>query len=128
ARERALQAACLALARRRLLVSAHDCAEGGLLACLAECAVAGPALVGATLELADELRPDLLLFAEAPSRIVISIREADQAAAAAAQAAGARFAVLGKTGGRRLTLRNLLDVPVSDLAAVWHSGFRRLVE
>ena len=136
AREIAVGKACRAMVQGKLLRSAHDCSEGGLAVTLAESAIqparAGAASVGATIKLDDALRPDLLLFGEAPSRIVVSFapeREAEVRAIAARE--GAPFAVIGATGGRRLQIyqqsTHLLDVGVEELTAAWRGGFRAVV-
>ncbi len=132
ARELAVGRACIALGRAGLLCSAHDCAEGGLAVAIAESCISGGQPIGAAVTLAESLRADLLLFGEAPSRIVISFEakhEADVRALAAQH--GAPFTVLGTTGGRNLKIQvpkgPLLDVPVADLAAAWKGGFRSLV-
>ena len=53
------------------LRSAHDCAEGGLLVCLAECVLTGAA--GARVRLPKPRgRLDELLFGEAPGRVIVS--------------------------------------------------------
>jgi phosphoribosylformylglycinamidine synthase len=71
--ERALQQAVLAMARERLLRSAHDCSEGGLACALAECALGdGESPLGLSAELDDDLRPVGVLFGEAQGRIVVS--------------------------------------------------------
>jgi phosphoribosylformylglycinamidine synthase II len=56
------------------LRSAHDCAEGGLLVCLAECVLTGAA--GAAVRLPRPRgRLDELLFGEAPGRVVVSTED-----------------------------------------------------
>ncbi len=56
-----------------LAESAHDVSDGGLAVAVAECCTAE---VGAHLKLKSDLEPALLLFHEAPSRIVVSTKEA----------------------------------------------------
>lgn len=76
--ERRLQRLLAAAARARVLRSAHDCSEGGLLVALAEAAIgdayaAGP--LGAALDLtgyAGDLAPEPLLFGEDGARAVVS--------------------------------------------------------
>ncbi|HEY3353401.1 MAG TPA: phosphoribosylformylglycinamidine synthase subunit PurL [Polyangia bacterium] len=130
--EQAVQRACLALARAGLLRSAHDLAEGGLAAALAECCVSGPAPIGCSVRLADGLRPDHLLFGEAPSRIVISLDPARQdEVARVAAAAGAPLAFVGVAGGRRFKVEaagTVVDLPLADVDTAWREGFRRVVE
>jgi phosphoribosylformylglycinamidine synthase len=76
--ERRLQRLLVDAARDRLLRSAHDCAEGGLLVAVAEAAIGGPyagAPLGARLDLvgyADGLEPEALLYGEDNGRVVVS--------------------------------------------------------
>src|SRR5205085_7019477 len=72
--ERRVQRACLKMIQAGLIESAHDCADGGLSVTLAECAFSSyrkPA-VGCTINLEGELSQAALLFAETPSRIILS--------------------------------------------------------
>jgi phosphoribosylformylglycinamidine synthase len=132
ARERAVGQACVALVRAGLVQAAHDCAEGGLAVALAEMCISGGRSVGATVKLEEGLRPDLLLFGEAPSRILVAFdpeREAEVRKMAGQT--GAPFTVLGASGGRNLTIfignGRVLDAPLQDLAAAWQGGFRSIV-
>jgi len=54
-----------------LAESAHDLSDGGLGVALAECSF-GSAEIGAQIEVPSNLRPEVLIFHEAPSRILIS--------------------------------------------------------
>jgi phosphoribosylformylglycinamidine synthase subunit PurL len=54
-----------------LVESAHDLSDGGFGIALAECSF-GPAEIGAQIDLTSHLRPEVLMFHEAPSRILIS--------------------------------------------------------
>ncbi|MDB4968434.1 MAG: Phosphoribosylformylglycinamidine synthase, synthetase subunit [Myxococcales bacterium] len=135
-REVAVGTACRNLVQAKLVRSAHDCSEGGLAVTLAESCIqparAGAASVGVTIKLDEPLRADLLLFGEAPSRIVISFppeREAEVRAMAVRY--GAPFEVIGATGGRRLQIyqqsTRVVDVPVDELTRAWQGGFRAVV-
>jgi phosphoribosylformylglycinamidine synthase subunit PurL len=67
-----------------LIESAHDCSEGGLAVTLAESCLSGRQRLGAELEFGDTgLRPDVLLFNESQSRIVISVKKNNATAALA---------------------------------------------
>jgi phosphoribosylformylglycinamidine synthase len=138
-RERAVGQACMALVRARLIRSAHDCSEGGLAVALAEACLVGPGPVGVSAELAGAagadgaLRPDALLFGEAPSRIVISFAPEDTARVEAVVAEyKAPFSRLGTTGGQRIRFtsggRALVDVALAEAARAYREGFRRIVE
>jgi phosphoribosylformylglycinamidine synthase len=65
-----------------LAESAHDCADGGLAVALAECCF-GANEIGAQVDLDSDLRPEFLLFHEAPSRILVSTSQPAQVQAIA---------------------------------------------
>jgi phosphoribosylformylglycinamidine synthase II len=72
------------LIRMGLVESAHDCSEGGLAVTVAESCLNGRQRLGAELEVGDTgLRPDVLLFNESQSRIVISVKKNNATAALA---------------------------------------------
>jgi phosphoribosylformylglycinamidine synthase subunit PurL len=71
--ERRIQEACRYGIRQEWLNSAHDCAEGGLAVALAESCLSGQ--LGADIQLqAIEGRIDEVLFGEATSRIIVSVK------------------------------------------------------
>ena len=124
--ERRLYDLVLEAAGASLLRSAHDCSDGGLAVALAECAFRNeePNL-GGRFDLPGSLRPDLLLFAESPSRMIVTTRD-EARLRAAAHRHGVPCSRLGVVGGDRLTLlsgtRVLADVAVADL----HQAFMSL--
>jgi phosphoribosylformylglycinamidine synthase subunit PurL len=94
-REKRVQAAMREIARAGLAESAHDLADGGLAVALAESSF-GPAKVGARVDLQSDLRPELLLFHEAPSRVLISTGHPEKVAEIAARH-GVEAPVIGAT-------------------------------
>jgi len=105
-RERSVQAACLGAIEAGGVRSAHDCAEGGLAVALAECCITGPRRLGAEVALPHAARLDELLFGEAPSRIVLSVRP-DQwpRLEQVVREWAVPVTVLGRVGGDRLVIR-----------------------
>ena len=128
--ERRLQALVVEAAGAGLLLSAHDPSDGGLAVALAECAFRReePGL-GGRFDLPGHLRPDVLLFSESPSRMVVTTRDE-----ARLRAAAFRHRVpcvgLGTVGGDRLVLlsgtRVFVDLPVARLHEGWMDLERRL--
>ncbi len=118
--EVALQRAMMELSAAQLLSSAHDVSDGGLAACLAECALSG---TGATVRLPEsDLPKAATLFSEEPSRIVVSCSVDNRdAVKAICEKHSVPFAALGAVGGDRLTIEGCLDVAVADLAEA-HRG------
>ena len=118
--------ACRALVGAALVVAAHDCSEGGLAVALAETCFGDP-LVGAHVVIGSGIRPDCLLFGEAPSRILVAYdesREADVKRLAAEQ--GAPFERIGRTGGGSLVIEvqgnKVVDATVGFLAKAHRGG------
>ena len=98
------------------LDAVHDVSGGGLAVALAEMAVAGGA--GAEVSSIDGHAE---LFSELPSRILVATRRVDEVLARAADA-GVPGAVIGSTGGDRLVVRDLLDLPLERVADTWSSA------
>ncbi len=63
-----------------LLASAHDCSDGGLAVCLAECAMQGGVGAAVLLRYRDfaDLPPSAIFFGEAQGRILVSVRTEKQ--------------------------------------------------
>jgi phosphoribosylformylglycinamidine synthase len=132
AAEKRLHEFMVAAARAGLLASAHDLSEGGLALAAAECCFVSPdeSGLGAVLEFpADDLRDDVLLFAESPARMLVSSDEPARVSALAAHH-GVPCVRVGQVGGARLTLtrqgRALVDLPVDALLHAWQSLERLL--
>ncbi|MFH0916588.1 MAG: phosphoribosylformylglycinamidine synthase subunit PurL [bacterium] len=140
AAEATLQGAVQQAIAARLLRSAHDCSDGGLAVALAECCVAGK--LGARLALDGvswsgslagdtAARPDLTLFGEAPTLVVISVapddagRLEDLCAAAAVPCSR-----VGTVGGAELAVtvaaRNL-RAEVAALEETYESALPRVM-
>jgi phosphoribosylformylglycinamidine synthase len=132
-RERAVQAACLAIIEAGYVRSAHDCAEGGLAAAIAECCITGPSPLGAAVTLPGGTRVDEMLFGEAPSRIVVTAAPGD--VEPLMQVAGEwaiPVSVLGHVGGDRLEIRvgaeSRVSRGVDSLADAFENGLARALD
>jgi phosphoribosylformylglycinamidine synthase len=126
--EKRVQETLLKLADAQLVKSAHDCSDGGLAVAIAECCFSslGRNAIGADITLAgSELSNEALLFAETPSRIVISFASADLEKVYEIVNSCA-FEVIGKVDGEKLSVnvvdRELLSLPVSELESLWSNS------
>jgi phosphoribosylformylglycinamidine synthase len=133
ARERAVQAACLAAIAAGCVRSAHDLAEGGLAVALAECCITGPGPLGAEVALPAAERADELLFGEAPSRIVLSVEPAElPRLTRIVQEWAVPLLLLGRVGGDQLTIRvgdaPRLAVSLRAMAAEFEGGLARALD
>jgi phosphoribosylformylglycinamidine synthase II len=89
----------------------HDVSDGGLGVALAELVMASG--VGCVVHgVADHIE----LFSESPSRVVVCTREADALLDAAARR-GIAATPIGEATGRRLVVRGLVDLDVTELEA-----------
>jgi phosphoribosylformylglycinamidine synthase subunit PurL len=114
AAELALQRLLVELAGRGLLASAHDLSDGGLAVALVEATLA--AGVGATVELPAGLAPLAALASESASRaLVAAAPEAGGDLLALAREAGVPASRAGRTGGDRLVVPGVLDLPLARL-------------
>ncbi len=127
AAELAVQKTCLAAIQAGLIRSAHDCSEGGLAVALAESCFshnARPA-IGANIELNNFDAKQL--FAETPSRIVVSVKpeHVAQVQALAAQE-NIPCKVIGTIGGSALTIsingQTTLHQPIETLEQAWRTA------
>ena len=130
AAEKSLHALMAEAADTGVLCSAHDPSDGGLAVALAECCFIREEVgLGAILDLPAGLRPDVLLFSESPSRMVVTTRDGSALEALAARK-GLPLVRLGFVGGERLTLRQagrlLVDLDSTRLCEAWTSLERRL--
>ena len=125
-----VQETCREGVKQKLVLSAHDCSDGGLAVALAECCILGG--VGLRLQGAlDTLHQwDTSLFGEKQSRIVVSVqRKRMHLLEDLAHAIGAPVSLLGFTSGDSFQIishdedgaetGNGVDVPVSRLTEVW---------
>ncbi|HEU4766608.1 MAG TPA: AIR synthase-related protein, partial [Pyrinomonadaceae bacterium] len=134
-REKAVQNACLEAAEAGLLVSAHDCSDGGLAVALAESCFSslGRDGIGAQVDLEGTLSPTSLLFSESPSRIIISFTEAvaDEIQQIAARH-NAPFKIIGRVGGASLRVvvneQAVLNTDLTDLESTWRNGLSRKLQ
>jgi phosphoribosylformylglycinamidine synthase II len=132
--ERRVQSAVRAAVGAKLVTAAHDCAEGGLAAALAEACVTGTrgggAAIGCEVALDVARRLDETLFGEGPSRVIVSVEPERQREFEALMAESAiPWRWIGSTGGERLSIRVagrlMVDVPVDRIEHAWRSGFER---
>jgi phosphoribosylformylglycinamidine synthase len=128
--EKLVQEVCLRLAAEGLLRSAHDCADGGLAVAVAESCFStlNRAPVGVDLALCSGTLPvATYLFAESPSRIIISFdSEVGDRVHEIAEELNCPITWLGTVGGDRLYVKvnglEEIDAAVGELEGVWRGA------
>ncbi len=133
--ERRAQELCLQIVQSGLVESAHDLSDGGLAVALAECAFSSyrRTPVGFEVDLRGELQAAALLFAETPSRFIVS--STDQNVEAILRAAADRNVtarVIGRTTGAQAVIKvagqTIIDRAVSEIEAAWRGVLPRALE
>jgi len=123
--EKAIQKVCLTAIKAGLVSSAHDCVEGGLAVALAEACQGNPFgdFLGARIEADFSCRPDTWLFGEAQSRIIISLAEKYfPELLSIANQYNVKATILGRVGGSRLMINDLINVDLLTLREKWWGG------
>lgn len=117
---------CIEAIQDGIIKSAHDCSEGGIGVALAESCISGS--IGAHIDIKnpDNLRPDVLLFGESQSRIVVTQKEVNLSKLnKLADKNKAPMEVIGKVGGERLQIKELIDLSVNELKRVWEKALEK---
>jgi phosphoribosylformylglycinamidine (FGAM) synthase-like enzyme len=127
--EQAVQAACLQAAEEGLLRSAHDASDGGLSVALAESCFStlNRPSTGATVDLTGTLSVAAQLFAETPSRIVVSFAEAARARLEEIAAGlNCPLSIIGRVGGAELRIavegQPAISQNVNELETRWRTS------
>jgi phosphoribosylformylglycinamidine synthase len=129
--ESRVQACCRQLIAEGLVRTSHDLSDGGLGVALAESCLKTD--IGATVELNFNDDPRFLLFAEDPSRILVTAEDTelpqiDQAISHY----NIRGAVIGVTGGDALEVswqqQRLFSIPIARLRASYESALPKALD
>jgi len=133
--EKSVQQTAFKAISEGLVVSAHDCAEGGLAVALAECCISNiEKPIGALVtNLSFNISKNALLFGETQSRIILSCRnEAVAKIEKIAEENNTPFAVIGKTGGDDLVIEVAGDILIAasliDLKQAWENAIGNELE
>ena len=132
-REIGVQNAVRELIRAGLIKSAHDCSEGGLAVTIAESCFNPNGLFGAEIDLGStERRPDVALFNESQSRIVISSAPNHaEKIISLLRSKNISHLALGQVAKKTLRIRNCgteFSWPIADLYDAWFYAIRHAVE
>jgi len=114
----------------KLILSAHDVAQGGIAACIAELTFGLE--IGATVDLSPMAwgKSNVKLFSEGGNRIVVEI-ERDSIKRVKEIFKDVDFRTIGTTGGSSISVTDrsllLMDIDVKKMKNVWLSGMDRLL-
>jgi phosphoribosylformylglycinamidine synthase len=130
AAEKKLHDLLRALGREKLLHSAHDCSDGGMIMTLLEKSFWSEGL-GWNVAIETDLRPDVFLFSESQSRAVISCsRESADRVQAKAKEDGVPCHKLGKVVSDKLQLsvrgKDLINMDAAPVRSAWTSALENV--
>jgi len=127
--EKKLHDTVLELIRRKLINSAHDISEGGIVCALAECSIINEEKkFGAEITIPIKSRKDFSYFSETQSRIIVSVSpnkkdEFEKLIHSSSQT----FTLLGKVSGQSLKINDNINVKVDDLADIYFNTIPRIM-
>jgi phosphoribosylformylglycinamidine synthase II len=130
-KEKQVQDTVLEAIQKGFVASAHDLAEGGVAAALAESCISGG--LGAEVNFNTDLRADFALFSESQSRILLSASpEKAEAVQKLAAGKGVPYQVLGTVGGDKLNIAvngsNVITSKVEHLKKIWKEAIPCLMK
>jgi phosphoribosylformylglycinamidine synthase subunit PurL len=121
--EKRVQSAIREIVNTGIVESAHDISDGGLAVALSECCSSG---VGAAVEISTALRPEIALFHEGPSRILVST-DCPEAVEKVALSHNVECVRIGVTMKERLRIgnstMNWIDCSVQQLTQTHSDSF-----
>ena len=127
--EHKVQTACLQAIKMGIIRSAHDCSEGGLAVALAESCFNPYGLFGVKITLTSSHRLDFVLFGEAHSRIIISIRRDDlNKLNQILNKIDVPSHILGEVIHERFIIDDFIDAPINNLYDLWYHAIERKMQ
>jgi len=124
-----LYEAILALIKNKLIESAHDVSEGGIICALAECCIMNEEnLVGAEVNIPIRTREDFSLFSESQSRIIVSVKKSNQEEfESILKIKNQHFALLGKTTTENFKVNGKINLHLKKLSEIYYLTISRIM-
>ncbi len=127
--EKKLQETVLVLIRKKLINSAHDISEGGVVCALAECCIINEEKkLGAEVTIPIKSRNDFSYFSESQSRIIVSISPDKKSEfEKLLQSSNQPNILIGKVTDSTLKINNDINVSVDKLADLYFNTIPRIM-
>jgi phosphoribosylformylglycinamidine synthase II len=120
--EKRLQKCCLEAIQKGVVNSAHDCSDGGLMVCIAECCL-GSGLGFTSKSWPVKGRLDSAFFGESQSRIVVSTSTRKiSKLEAIADKWQVPYLKLGTVGGNKIIIKDYFNISLNKLNEAWLHG------
>lgn len=122
--EQKVQKTLLELISQKIIHSAHDCSEGGVAMTLLESCFEKN--MGAHIQYKKNIREDILLFGESPSRAVVSISNKNlERLKTVAQKHQIPFEIIGEVILDRFIFNTSIDMDIKILKTLWENAFEK---
>jgi len=127
--EKKIQDICYEAIREGLIKSAHDCSEGGLAVALAESCFNPRGLLGVNIEMEITYRPNIELFGESHSRIIVSLEEKEiPSLIKKIKKYDSPYQILGKVTGQKFQINELISCDTNKLYNLWYNAIQRKMD
>lgn len=129
AREVKLHQTMFELIQNKLIQSAHDVSEGGVVCALAECCIMNEEkLIGAEVKIPVKYRDDFSFFSESQSRIIVSVKpENKNEFVALLKKHDQNFVFLGNTIEKIFDVNGKIVSDVNELADIYYNTIPRIM-
>lgn len=127
--EKDLHTLILHLIENKLINSAHDVSEGGVLCAVAECCIINDEKpIGARVHIPVKTREDFSFFSESQSRIIVSVDPDNQEKfEETASKSFTPFTFIGKTGGKSLSVNDQYDFSLTHLIDLYYNAIPKIM-
>src|SRR4030066_405044 len=124
-----LQETILAFINNRLIESAHDVSEGGIICSLAECCIMNEEnLIGAEVNIPFKTREDFSLFSESQSRVIVSVKEKNQKEfESILNKKNQHHTLLGKTISKNFNVNGKINLDLKELSEIYYKTIPRIM-
>ncbi len=120
----------LELVEARVINSAHDISDGGILVTLAEsCIINKEKMIGAKVNIHIKTREDFTFFSESQSRIIVSVNpENKEKFEKIASHSFTPFTCLGETGGKSLRINDQYEFQLELLSGIYYDSIGKKMD
>ncbi len=127
--EKKLHEILLSLIKMRIIKSAHDVSEGGIISAIAECCIMNNEnKIGAEVNIPVKTRDDFSFFSESQSRIIVSVDEKNKDLLEKYLKENEHyFKPLGRTGGNSLKINGKIEIEVDKLSDIYFNTISRIM-
>jgi phosphoribosylformylglycinamidine synthase len=127
--EQTLHNILLELIAKKIINSAHDISEGGIICAIAEsCIINDDKNIGANVNIPVKTREDFSFFSESQSRVIVSVSEENENEfLETLKSFNFPYNLLGKTGGENFIVNNKYSITLDKLNKLYYESIPDLM-